>query len=139
MQRTIPDISTVVAALERCAPGVESCDGCPMKNDCTGIANPAMAAAAVLLRKFMPRQMTFGEVLKQNYDPVYIVSKDGETDCWCFFMAYVEHNGIYICRGMDDQILAFRKAEYGVSWLSFTGRVTDKMWKEIKWSDGNLH
>ena len=48
------DISTVISALEYCAAGTKPCDRCPMKNECFGNANRAMAAAAAILRKQIP-------------------------------------------------------------------------------------
>ena len=48
------DRETVIAALEYCAVGTKDCHGCPMKDDCKGVSNGAMAAAARLLKEQEP-------------------------------------------------------------------------------------
>ena len=48
------DRERVIKALEYCAPGNKPCDGCPMKDNCKGTANGAMAAAIKLLKEQTP-------------------------------------------------------------------------------------
>lgn len=48
------DRETVIAALEYCAIGTKDCHGCPMKDDCKGVSNGSMAAAARLLKEQEP-------------------------------------------------------------------------------------
>lgn len=48
------DRETVIAALEYCAVGTKYCHGCPMKDDCKGVSNGAMAAAIELLKAQEP-------------------------------------------------------------------------------------
>jgi len=133
MTNNLPDLPTVIAALEHCAPGTDSCDGCPMKNSCVGISNPAMAAAAAYLRKQVPRQLPVDKIREHIQNPLYIVTPDGGVDTWAFYMAYVDRSGTYIWRGMDDQIHAFHTNEYGKEWLCFTARINDKTWENIEW------
>ena len=42
---------TVIRALEICAVGTNSCERCPLKDNCHGTSNAAMAAAIKLLRE----------------------------------------------------------------------------------------
>ena len=50
------DRERVIKALEYCAPGNKPCDGCPMKDNCKGAANGAMAAAIKLLKEQEPKK-----------------------------------------------------------------------------------
>lgn len=58
----MPDREKVIKALEICATGISSCDGCPMKDNCKGTSNAAMAAAIQLLRNDEEEKM---QVLKE--------------------------------------------------------------------------
>ena len=44
----------VIAALEICAAGTNSCNKCPMKDKCKGVSNAAMVAAIKLLKEQEP-------------------------------------------------------------------------------------
>lgn len=46
----MPDLDIVIKALEICAAGTNSCEKCPMKDNCKGVSNAAMAAAIKLLK-----------------------------------------------------------------------------------------
>lgn len=48
------DRETVIKALEYCAVGTKDCFGCPMKDECKGVSNGAMAEAARLLKEQDP-------------------------------------------------------------------------------------
>ena len=52
------DRERVIKALEYCAPGNKPCDGCPMKDNCKGTANGAMAAAIKLLKEQEQEKLT---------------------------------------------------------------------------------
>lgn len=45
----------IIKALEVCAVG-KSCDGCPLKSDCKGTTNAAMAGALKLLKERKQQQ-----------------------------------------------------------------------------------
>ena len=50
-QRKTPDREKVIEALEICAAGTNSCNKCPMKDNCKGVSNAAMVAAIKLLKE----------------------------------------------------------------------------------------
>lgn len=45
------DRETVIKALEICAVGTNACTKCPLKDNCKGTSNAAMAAAIELLKE----------------------------------------------------------------------------------------
>ena len=47
----MPDRDMVINALKYCAPGTNSCNKCPMGNECKGLINKAMIAAIELLKE----------------------------------------------------------------------------------------
>ena len=51
----MPDREKVVEALKICATGTKPCDKCPMKDNCKGVSNAAMAAAIELLMPVKPK------------------------------------------------------------------------------------
>ena len=97
----MPDISTIADALEYCAPGTKSCDMCPVQKDCNGIANYAMAKAAKYLKEHMVRRLTPQEVIARHDDPIYLITYPPDIDTWVFYVAYIEHNGLFIFRDPD--------------------------------------
>lgn len=69
------EIDKIIKALETCAAG-KPCDKCPLKNECSGTVNAAMAGAIKLLvdqRKRIDRLMFTLEVLLDE-------KKDEETE-----------------------------------------------------------
>lgn len=67
------DRETVIAALEYCAVGTNDCHGCPMKDNCKGVSNGVMAAAARLLKEQGPVEPRYEKIygVEPRYEMIY--------------------------------------------------------------------
>ena len=113
-------------------------DGWKTKNERCAMCR-GLDRAMKMLKEFpnaapeKPKRLAFNEVFHNNRDPLYIVTKDAKVDCWTFYAGYLDVKGLYLCRDQDGRLHDFWRDDYGKTWLCFTGRVTDKMWKELEW------
>lgn len=108
------DRETVIAALEYCAVGTKDCAGCPMKDDCKGVSNGAMAAAARLLKEQEPRVLTWDEVKKAEV-------------CW------LEDRGYEPFATLEAD--TWNPEKYGKSYRCWNRMPTDEQRKMVKWND----
>lgn len=64
------DRDTAIQALTVCAAGTNSCEKCPMKDNCKGVSNAAMAAAIKLLKAQEESERRIEEKLEQIVPPI---------------------------------------------------------------------
>lgn len=126
------DIRTIIAALEHCAPGTKPCDMCPVKKDCSGgTANYAMAKAAVLLHKQLPRVMPLFEATSAMET---FIEYKGLLPRVCDL--YIAPDGIGIIAYFLGKAEAtyLSPKDYGKTWRCWDKMPSDKERKETNWN-----
>lgn len=142
---TAPNLNKVIKGLEYCMGGCQvSCFQCPYRElgqqppdslDNCWILNDVLK----LLKKYETKMYTAKELLsmsgEEKYDPVYLVTRDGEFECWMMYQGYLKSKGLLLYREPNGKIIDFITNEYGKTWVCFTERIPEESIERIPWNE----
>ena len=93
--------------------------------------NQVIEGLEQVYREIEPHILTLDEVQERKHRPVYLITSDGEYECWCLSTQFSKIASIFpsnslVVRDEDGLLTSFPTETYGMEWVCWSDEPTEE-------------